>query len=82
MEFVFDYEETLARRVTIEAHSFMDAIDILKNQIDNQELVLDSSDFISAEIKMPLEENYLPQVQIYGEKLKDERGFEIMVDFW
>lgn len=82
MEYTFDYEETLVRRVKIEAKSFLDAVEILKNKIDNEDLVLDSSDFVSAEIRMPLEENYSPQLQVYGESVVDKRGFELVVDFW
>jgi hypothetical protein len=31
---------------------------------------------------MPLEENYLPQLQSYGEAVKDKNGMDIVVDFW
>lgn len=82
MKFTFDYSEQLTRRVSIDAPSFMDAIDILKNKIDNEEIVLDSSDFVGADIKMPLDKNFLPQLQQCGETVEDIEDVDLLIDFW
>ena len=82
MEYTFDYKETLVRRVKIEAKSFSEAVEILKNKIDNEDIVLDSSDFVGGEIRMPLEENSWPQLQVYGESVVNKEGFELVVDIW
>lgn len=82
MKFTFDYEETLTRRVKIDADSFMDAVEILKNKIDNEDIVLDSSDFVGAEIRMPLSENFLPQLERYGESVEVNGDIDLVIDFW
>jgi hypothetical protein len=82
MKFTFDYEETLTRRIDIEADSFIKAIEILKDKIDNQDIVLDSSDFVGAEIHMPLSQNFLPQLQHYGKSVEINDDTDLLVDFW
>lgn len=82
MIFTFDYEETLTRRVKIDADSFIDAIEILKKQIDDCEIVLDSNDFVGSEIRMPLKENFIPQLQVCGESVDNEDDFDLLIDFW
>ena len=82
MKFTFDYQETLTRRVNIDASSFLDAIEILKDKLENEEIVLDSSDFVGAEIHMPLKENFLPQVQVYGKSVETHVDTDLLIDFW
>lgn len=82
MKFYFDYEETLCRRIEISADSLADAIKKLENEIDNENIVLDSSDFLSGEIRMPIEKNFLPQIQRYGESVENVEGLDIVVDIW
>lgn len=82
MKFYFDYEETLCRRIEISANSLADAIKKLENEIDNENIVLDSSDFLSGEIRMPIEKNFLPQIQRYGESVENVEGLDIVVDIW
>lgn len=82
MKFTFDYEETLTRRIEIEADSFMDATEILKNKIDNKDIILDSSDFVGAEIRIPLSENFLPQLQCCGESMEIKNDVDLLIDFW
>ena len=62
MEFKFDYKETRIRRIAIEADSLLKAIQKIENQINNEEITLNSSDFSGGEISMPLEDNFLPQL--------------------
>lgn len=82
MKFTFDYKEILTRRIDIDASSFLDAIEILKDKIENEEIVLDSSDFVGAEIHMPLKENFLPQLQLYGKSVEPHVDTDLLIDFW
>lgn len=82
MKFTFDYKETLARRVVIEADTMADAIQEIERRIDAEEIVLDSEDFVGGEITMSLDENFLPQLRNYGEDVEDKNGLDIVVDFW
>ena len=82
VKFYFDYEETLCRRIEISADSLVDAIKKLEDEIDNENIVLDSSDFVGGEIRMPVEENFLPQVQCYGESVENVKGLDIVIDLW
>ncbi len=82
MRFVFDYERTLMRRVVIEADHLSDAIRELETKIDNQEIVLELEDFVCAEVRMPLKENFFPQLQKFGESVKDTEDLDILIDCW
>ncbi len=82
MQFTFDYKETLERRVVIEANAIEDAIAILKNRIDTKGIVLGNEDFAGGEISMPLENNFLPQLQCCGEDIKNKEDFSIVLDYW
>ena len=82
VKFYFDYEETLCRRIEISADSLADAIKKLEDKIDNKDIILDSSDFVGGEIRMPVEKNFLPQIQHYGESVKNVEGLDIIVELW
>lgn len=82
MKFTFDYEETLSRRIVIDAQHLSDAIAELERRIDQEEIVLNSEDFLSAEVRMPLEKNFLPQLQKFGESVKDTEDLDILIDCW
>ena len=82
MKFIFDYEETLARRVIIEADTMADAIQEIERRIDAEEIVLDSEDFVGGEITMPLNENFLPQLRDCGEDVENKDDLDIVVDCW
>ena len=82
MKFTFDYRETLARYIVIEANSMADAIKEIERRIDDEEIVLNSEDFVGGEISMPLDENFLPQLRNYEEDVKDKNGLSIVIDSW
>jgi len=82
MKFTFDYEETLTRRVTIDATRLSEAIARIEQMIENEEIVLGAEDFAGGEIRMPLEENYFPRLQSCGEAVKDKSDMDIVIDFW
>jgi hypothetical protein len=82
MKFTFDYKEILARRVIIEADTMADAIQEIERRINAEEIVLDSEDFVSGEITMPLNENLLPRLRDCGENVEDKDDLDIVVDFW
>ena len=46
MKFVFDYEETLTRRVVIDANCLSDALHEIERRIEDEEIVLGSEDFV------------------------------------
>ena len=82
MKFTFDYEEILQRRVVVEADCLADAIKEIERRIDEEEIILGAEDFAGGEIRMPLEENFLPQLQLCGEDVKSKDGLDLIVDFW
>ena len=84
MKFTFDYYEHLVRRVEINAYCMADALKELQDRIDNGQLMLNENDFIGAEIKMPLKENFLPQLEYLGDSMKSEdcEDYDLIVDMW
>ena len=47
-----EYTETLQRQIEIEASSFDEAFKIAKEKYQNEEIVLDSSDFVGGNIEV------------------------------
>ena len=82
MKFVFDYEETLQRRVTIHADNLGEAIQTIQKRIEDEKIVLDAEDFAGGKISMPMEENFLPQLQRYCEDVTDKNGLDLVIDYW
>lgn len=84
MKFVFDYEETLSRRVSVNADNLGDAIAAIRNMIDNETIVLGSEDFLAGKISLPLEENspYYVRVEKCGETVKDVSDLDIVIEEW
>lgn len=82
MKFTFDYEETLTRRIVIEASNLGEAMQEMYRRIDEEEIVLGAEDFAGGTIKMPLEENYSLQLQHFGESVENKDGLDIVVDYW
>lgn len=84
MKFVFDYEETLSRRVSVDADNLGDAIAAIRNMIDNETIVLGSEDFLAGKISLPLEKNspYYVRVEKCGETVKDVSDLDIVIEEW
>ena len=82
MKFVFNYEETLSRRVTVNAENLHDAINEIVKQIDDEKIVLGAEDFIAGQISMPLKDNFLPHLTMYGNKVENTEDMEIVIDYW
>ena len=82
IQFVFDYEETLKRRVGIYAENLAEAIKEMHRRIDEEEIVLSAEDFAGGKISMPLDVGSAPRLELYGEGVKDTEGFGIMIDMW
>lgn len=82
MKFIFDYEETLTRRVVIDADNLAKAIKELERKIDEEEIILGAEDFAGGTIKMPLECNHLPQLELFGESVENKDGLDIVIDYW
>ena len=82
MKFVFDYEETLTRRVVIDADCLSDALHEIERRIEDEEIILGAEDFVGGQISMPVEENFLPQLRRYGDDVEDAKGLDLVVDFW
>ena len=82
MKFVFDYEETLTRRIVIDADCLSDALHEIERRIEDEEIVLGAEDFAGGQISMPVENNFLPQLRRYGDDVEDAKGLDLVVDFW
>ena len=83
MTFTFDYEETLIRRISIDANSLLDAIAELRRRLDDEEIVLDSEDFAGGKISMPMEKNFLPQLERLGASVDfDVKDVDLVIDYW
>lgn len=86
MKFTFDYEETLSRRVTIDAKNFQDAMNQLYEMIDNCDLVLSADDFSSGKISIPLGKNlnFVPRLEYLGEEMEDtdSEDYDMVLDWW
>ena len=82
MTYTFIYEESLMRTIHLEANNFADAYRMLIDKIDNEEIVLDSSDFIGAEIRYPVESNNVRLSRWGGNERIDTEGLEITLDIW
>ena len=84
MKFVFDYEETLARRVSVDAPNLGDAITAIHKMIDDETIVLNSEDFCGGKITLPLSENspYYVRVEKCGEAVKDVSDLDIVIEEW
>lgn len=82
MKYVFDYEETLVRRVEICADNLGDAINEMHRRIDEEEIVLSAEDFASGKISMPLEENRYMSLTNYGDPVEKQEGLDLEIDWW
>ena len=84
MTFTFDYEETLCRRIKIDAKNFQDAMNELYRKIDNEEIVLGSEDFAGGQISIPLdnEHNFTTRLNHVGEEVKDSEDYDVVIDWW
>ena len=82
MKFTFDYEEILQRRVVIEADCLSDAIKEIESRIENEQIVLCAEDFAGGKISMPLAENTLPNLELYGETVKNKNDLDLVIDYW
>lgn len=82
MKFTFDYEETLSRRIHVEADTLAEAIKEIESRIEKEQIVLCAEDFATGKITMPLEENFLPQLEKYGDLVENKEGLDIVIDYW
>lgn len=82
MKFTFDYEEILQRRIVIEADCLGNAIKEIERKIDEQEIILCAEDFAGGKISMPLSENFLPDLELCGETVKDKSDLDLVIDYW
>lgn len=84
MRFVFDYEETLSRRVSVDADNLGDAINTIRSMIDNEQIVLCAEDFCTGKISLPLGENspYYVRIELCGEPMKNTEDINIIIEEW
>jgi len=84
MKFTFDYEETLIRRVNVDADNLGDAIAAIRKMIDDETLVLDAEDFCGGKISLPLDANspYYVRVERCGETVEDASDLDIVIEEW
>ena len=53
-KFIIEITETLQKQVEVEAESYLDAIDKVDEMYNNQEIVLDHTNYIDHEIEEPV----------------------------
>ena len=84
MKYVFDYEETLVRRVEIYADDLGEAINEMHRRIGEEEIVLCAEDFLGAKLSMPVSENSMIRVTDEGENMSEEAisCMDIEIDWW
>ena len=82
MKYTFDYEETLQRRVEVYADNLGEAILKIRNQVDNQELVLGGDDWIGSKLSIPAEVNPMVRVTDEGKEIEDVSCMDIEIDWW
>lgn len=82
MKYTFEYEETLQRRIVIEADGLNNAIKEINRRIEDEEIVLCAEDFAGGKISMPLAENTFPRLERYGEDVKDKENLDLVIDCW
>ena len=83
MKYVFDYEETLSRRVTVDALDLADALQQLHKAIDDCTLVLNADDFLAAAVRMPIKDNpYIVRIENCGEVVENSKDFDIVLEEW
>lgn len=82
MKYVFDIEETLCRRVTIDTDTLANAIEEITYKLDEEEIVLDATDFVGGELRMPLENNFLPYLEVCGNQFTQTEDMDIILEIW
>ena len=82
MKYTFDYEEVLQRRIVIEADCLSNAIKEVERRIEDEEIVLCAEDFVGGKISMPLTENTLPSLELYGKTVKNKEDLDLVIDYW
>lgn len=83
MKYVFEYEETLMRTITIEADSLVQALTEIDKRIENADIVLDSGDFLGGKISMPLDRNkYTVDIEKDFESVTDRENYSIVLESW
>ena len=82
MKYTFDYEETLQRRVEVYADNLGEAILKIRNQVDNQELVLSGDDWIGSKLSIPAEVNPMVRITDEGKEIEDVSCMDIEIDWW
>lgn len=84
MIYTFDYEETLSRRIKIEAKDLSTALTELVRRIDTQEIVLNADDFLTGQISAPLYENkYTLGIENCGDPIDSDKGdWSVVLETW
>lgn len=83
MKYVFDYEETLTRTVTIDADSLAQALTHLTEKIENEDIVLSANDFSMARILMPLSLNkYTVDLEKEYQPVPNKEDYAIVLEAW
>lgn len=82
MKFVFDYEEARIKRFEIEADDLGAAIDAAFKSIDNGDCEYQEGDIVSGSLRMPLDQNFLPYVERFGERVGESKEYDIIIHYW
>lgn len=83
MKYVFDYEETLMRTITIDTDSLTTALTRLTEMIENADIVLSADDFFTARILMPLDRNkYTVDLEKEYQPVPNKEDYAIVLEAW
>ena len=84
MQYTFDYEETLIRRVGIYADNLGEAISEMLRRIKDEEIVLNAEDFAGGKLSMPVANNPMIRVMDEGESMNEDATslMDIEIDWW
>jgi hypothetical protein len=83
MKYVFEYEETLMRKITVDADSLTTALTRLTEMIENAEIVLSADDFLTARILMPLDLNkYNIDIEKDAQSVPNKEDYAVVLEEW
>jgi hypothetical protein len=83
MKYVFEYEETLMRTVTIDADSLTTALARLTKMVENADIVLSGDDFLMARILMPLNLNkYNIDIEKDAQSVSNKEDYSVVLEAW
>lgn len=82
MKYTFEIEETLTRRITIERDTLDKALKEFYSKYENEEIVLDSSDFAGAKLSLIPDGSSACKIEKLGEPVEQQYDYAVVIDHW